>query len=124
MKQCPQCEKIFTDDEFRCPHCMNRLVQYPPNNGMPSNFDSKKCPRCNKIFPIEYRHCPECGIFLIDFNKAQAEAKERERRANEVVHCPKCGSTQITAVQRKWSFMAGFATNKVDRFCLNCKHKW
>lgn len=63
-------------------------------------------------------------------------AKEREkeiRNANknvvnlnsqDIVKCPKCGSTQIQAVSRKWSLMTGILTNKVDRVCLNCKHKF
>ncbi len=44
-------------------------------------------------------------------------------KKNEV-HCPKCGSTQIQMVQRKWSLLTGFMTNKVDRVCVNCKHKF
>ncbi|MDD3325409.1 MAG: zinc-ribbon domain-containing protein [Sulfurospirillaceae bacterium] len=43
---------------------------------------------------------------------------------NNQVKCPKCGSTQIQAVSRKWSLMAGILTNQVDRVCLNCKHKF
>ncbi len=38
--------------------------------------------------------------------------------------CPRCGSTQIQAVPRKWSLMTGLLTNKVDRVCLNCKNKF
>ena len=40
------------------------------------------------------------------------------------VRCPKCGSTQIQMVNRRWSLMTGFLTNKVDRVCMNCKHKF
>ena len=40
------------------------------------------------------------------------------------IKCPRCGSTQIQAVPRKWSIMTGILTNKVDRVCLNCKHKF
>lgn len=40
------------------------------------------------------------------------------------VKCPKCGSTQIQMLPRKWSFMTGFLTNKVDRVCVNCKYKF
>lgn len=43
---------------------------------------------------------------------------------NNQVRCPKCGSTQIQIVPRKYTIWAGFATNKVDRVCLNCKHKF
>lgn len=40
------------------------------------------------------------------------------------VKCPKCGSTQIQMVPRKWSLGMGLLTNKVDRVCMNCKHKF
>lgn len=40
------------------------------------------------------------------------------------VKCPKCGSTQIQMVPRKWSFVMGILTNKVDRVCMNCKKKF
>lgn len=38
--------------------------------------------------------------------------------------CPNCGSTDIQLVPRKWSLFAGIATNKVDRICTNCMHKF
>ena len=40
------------------------------------------------------------------------------------VRCPRCGSTQIQMVPRKWSLLTGFLTNKVDRVCVNCKRKF
>lgn len=57
--------------------------------------------------------------------------EEQIRRANSInysvlnqVKCPKCGSTQIQMVPRKWSLLTGFLTNKVDRVCMNCKCKF
>lgn len=41
-----------------------------------------------------------------------------------LVKCPKCGSTQIQMVPRKWSPLNGFMTNKIDRVCVNCKCKF
>lgn len=34
--------------------------------------------------------------------------------------CPKCGSTEFTPLRKKWSLLAGFATNKIDMVCNNC----
>ena len=45
-------------------------------------------------------------------------------KVKDLVRCPDCGSTQIQLVNRKWSFLTGFFTNKVDRVCLNCKTKF
>lgn len=36
--------------------------------------------------------------------------------------CPKCGCTHFTPVRRKWSFVTGYMTNKIDLVCNNCGH--
>lgn len=41
-----------------------------------------------------------------------------------VILCPNCGSEKIQFVPRKWSILAGIYTNKVDRVCIKCKHKF
>ncbi|MDU5219192.1 MAG: hypothetical protein E6124_00945 [Blautia producta] len=38
--------------------------------------------------------------------------------------CPRCGSHNIQIVPRRWSLLTGFLTNKVDRVCVNCKHRF
>lgn len=38
--------------------------------------------------------------------------------------CPRCHSDNIQLVPRKWSVWMGFRTNKVDRVCVNCKHRF
>lgn len=34
--------------------------------------------------------------------------------------CPKCNSTELTPLRRKWTLFGGFATNKVDMVCSKC----
>lgn len=41
-----------------------------------------------------------------------------------VPRCPRCGSTAIQMVPKKWSPLTGFRTNRVDRVCVNCKHRF
>lgn len=50
--------------------------------------------------------------------------KEVSNNLEYTIKCPKCGSTQIQMVNRKWSLMTGILTNKVDRVCMNCKKKF
>jgi len=38
--------------------------------------------------------------------------------------CPRCRSTSVQLVPRKFSILTGYRTNKVDRVCINCKHRW
>lgn len=52
------------------------------------------------------------------------EFSNSPKQKDNSVKCPRCGSTQIQAVPRKWSLMTGLLTNKVDRVCLNCKNKF
>lgn len=38
--------------------------------------------------------------------------------------CPRCGSSNIQVVQKKWSIWTGFRTNAMQRVCVNCMHKF
>ena len=40
------------------------------------------------------------------------------------VRCPRCRSTEIQLVPRKFSLLTGFATNRFDRMCVRCKRKF
>lgn len=53
------------------------------------------------------------------------EKKRNEEAAQSQSHqliCPRCGSTSFSPVRRKWSFITGFMTNKVDMVCNDCGH--
>lgn len=54
------------------------------------------------------------------------EAEEERKKADESKpRCPKCGSTNITAGQRGYSFWTGFlGSNKTVNRCSNCGHTW
>ena len=58
---------------------------------------------------------------MIEYEKNKMD---KEKAETGKIKCPKCGSTQIQAVTRKWSIGTGLFTNKVDRVCLNCKNKF
>lgn len=40
------------------------------------------------------------------------------------VRCPRCRSTEIQMVPRKFSLLTGFATNKIDRVCVRCQKRF
>lgn len=42
----------------------------------------------------------------------------------DIVRCPRCRSTQIQMVPRKYSLLTGFATNKFDRMCVRCQKRF
>lgn len=127
---CPQCKRTYPNEVLYCYNCNERLQKI-----------AMTCPNCHRNYVNEnYSFCEDCGSALVrihitninttnqsqdsKYTPVSTQFNQAQTTNPNEVHCPKCGSTQITAVQRKWTFMAGFATNKVDRFCMNCKHKW
>ena len=77
------------------------------------------------------------GVFNFGFNNIDDEIIVRTESIGKIipniqiqskkesdVKCPKCGSTQIQIVPRRWSLATGFLTNKVDRVCINCKTRF
>lgn len=54
----------------------------------------------------------------------QKNTESVKKQESNQPKCPKCGSTSIQIVPRKWSLLTGFATKKTDRVCVNCKHRW
>lgn len=97
-----------------------------------------KCVECGKkIGNVDI--CPFCGFDMKKYNREKEENEKRNKelerqraltisqqalKSPNMIKCPKCGSTQIQMVTRKYSFLTGFATNKVDRVCMNCKYRW
>lgn len=151
--QCPECQKEISNQAKTCIHCGYPLkkddIVQDKNiciiDGIPRNLEEQ----INNINNGEYKPlkqlCTEYGMSIADasvlwdilettkqipseYNSSQREEyrtqlKEIEAKSN-VVKCPKCGSTQIQMVPRKWSPLTGILTNKVDRVCVKCKHKF
>ena len=47
-----------------------------------------------------------------------------KQESEDKVRCPRCRSTEIQILPRKFSLLSGFATNKFDRVCVRCKHRF
>lgn len=63
--------------------------------------------------------CEQCG------NTHISENPLIQNNESEEVRCPKCHSTQIQLMKRGWKLTTGFlGSSKVERVCLNCKHKF
>lgn len=45
-------------------------------------------------------------------------------KSPDTVRCPRCNSTQIQMVPRKFSLLTGFATNRIDRVCVRCQKRF
>lgn len=95
-----------------------------------------ECEKCGKILKVQKIYFSvnsnyvkptvsiqcKCGNTTTEtiYSKNSSDLKE----SNNQVRCPKCKSTQIQLVPKKWSLFTGIFTNKVDRVCMNCKNKF
>lgn len=67
----------------------------------------------------------------VDMQDAERQLKEvlpnstlLNDESPEKIHCPRCRSTEIRLVPRKYSLLTGFATNKYDRVCVRCQKRF
>lgn len=67
----------------------------------------------------------------IDMRDAEKQLKEIlpnsplvNNNSPDIVRCPRCRSTQIQMVPRKFSLLTGFATNRIDRVCVRCQKRF
>lgn len=77
------------------------------------------------MIELKQKDIIEYGLKLSQF-KSQLEQKSQiNQQEKNQVHCPKCGSTNITAGQRGYSLLTGFigSSNTVNR-CAKCGYKW
>lgn len=105
MKKCSNCNKLYGDSDFYCAKCNYKLIKV--NENEISDYDKSEIEKINKHEQI------------INSNEITNHKKH-----NQLVTCPNCGRTQIQLVNKRWSWLTGFFTNKVDRVCVNCKKKF
>lgn len=82
---------------------------------------------------LSSRFTPLYTFEAVDMEDAKRQLKEvmpnsplinSDSANNDKVRCPRCRSTEIQLVPRKFSLLTGFATNKFDRVCVRCKHRF
>ena len=90
------------------------------------------CTKCGKELPNDAMFCSYCG------NKVQKTISEEKKE--DLIHCPKCDSTQLTSEQKGFSggkalagalvaggigILAGtLGSNKIVITCLNCGNQF
>lgn len=126
--ECPECGKEISNKAISCPYCGYQNSELNLNSHTIIEYN---CPVCkNKEFIEKLDkgiiECSVCGYCHIVDEKKNKDYKSAYMQTNKqsLPKCPKCGSTNIQMLNRKFSLLTGFATNKVDRVCVNCKHKW
>lgn len=148
--ECSECKKQISDKAECCPHCgcpikLINTDYYCNINGTKYNLaeiidilprigysDDEVHPyyiigMIRDRTPLDPETSELLANIIIETKQIPKEFNgtiEIKLQPSNTPKCPKCGSTQIQMVTRKWSLLTGFMTNKVDRVCVNCKHKF
>ena len=112
-----------------CPHCKSAL-----NEGILKQRNSENvCLVCggSLLGDTVYERSPQYTFDAVDVEDAKRQLKEVlpnsplvNDNSPDIVRCPRCRSTQIQMVPRKFSLLTGFATNRVDRVCVRCQKRF
>ena len=150
---CPECNKEISDKAQSCPHCgypiSNTNSKYRVIIVGYHDTDTSACAGLTETFNIhlEYNelmdilnNSPYTIVECDTVEEANLYARKLQRWGidieitnpngqheyidTNILFCPKCGSTNIQIVPRKWSLLTGIFTNATDRVCVNCKCKW
>ncbi len=116
----------YLDDESvtKCPECDHDIITV---NMSHDDFltirDASNCNR-NLLFAMIKLHDDDPIEYELKMAQFR-EIAERKKAEESKPRCPKCGSTNITAGQRGYSFWTGFlGSNKTVNRCSNCGHTW
>lgn len=104
-------DKPIDLEKFGDTYSLKYTFQAPPED------ENGDCDEAKEVLRREYK--PDAFIESESDNVIKPDAlwiKEGK--------CPRCHSSNIQLVPRKWSIWTGFRTNKVDRVCVNCKHRF
>lgn len=80
---------------------------------------------------LSSQYSPLYTFDAVDIKDAERQLKEIlpnspliNDNSPDIVRCPRCRSTQVQMVPRKFSLLTGFATNRLDRVCVRCQKRF
>lgn len=141
---CKKCGRIMTMGNVICPICGTKFVEtnytadeFSKMTRFNRKADEELCEILRKRYVLnpnnteydeemyykrEDKEIKQKMMLQQQFKEFEEKCEREEAKYHQSTQtvCPKCGSTSFTPVRRKWSFLTGFMTNKVDMVCNNC----
>ena len=118
---CPVCGESLLDDQdcsVETPKETTKWYYYKEGGGM---LDDTLSSHFTPLYTFD----------AVDVEDAERQLKEVlpnsplvNNSSPDMVRCPRCRSTQIQMVPRKFSLLTGFATNRIDRVCVRCQKRF
>lgn len=140
---CKKCQSTFNEIALAnrenpniCPVCGESLLEDGDNNTAETQkektkwyyYDGAGGILTTTLYDDEE---PLYTFDAIDMKDAERQLKEVlpnsplvNDNSPDIVRCPRCRSTQVQMVPRKFSLLTGFATNRLDRVCVRCQKRF
>ena len=139
---CKKCQSTFNesvlvskDNPNVCPVCGESLLEDGDNNTAKTQKEKTKWYDYNEgggtLTDTLYNRSPLYTFDAVDVEDAKRQLKEVlpstplvNSNSPDIVRCPRCRSTHVQMVPRKFSLLTGFATNRIDRVCVRCQKRF
>lgn len=139
---CEKCKSTFNEDILAkrenpnvCPVCGESLLDDQDSSAEPKKEKTKwyYYKEGGGILDdtLSSHFVPLYTFDAVDVEDAKRQLKEVlpnspliNNNSPDIVRCPRCTSTQIQMVPRKFSLLTGFATNRIDRVCVRCQKRF
>ncbi len=139
---CPHCKSTFNESVLAskenpnvCPVCWESLLGDQGDSAEPEKETTKwyyyKEGGGGLDDTLYDEFTPLYTFDAIDVEDAKRQLKEVlpnspliNDNSPDMVRCPRCRSTQVQMVPRKFSLLTGFATNRIDRVCVRCQKRF
>lgn len=138
---CKKCQSTFNEtilanknDPNVCPVCGESLLEDDSSVETPKEktkwyyYDGGSATLTTTLYDDEE---PLYTFEATDLKDAKRQLKEVlpnsplvNNNSPDIVRCPRCRSTQIQMVPKKFSLLTGFATNRIDRVCVKCQKRF
>ena len=85
MKRCPNCKRIYNDNDIYCLNDNYRLVKMDKENSANSKKSNKtiRCPRCRKMISQKDMKCVYCGFDSVSSYISSTKRKEKETQKKQ-----------------------------------------
>lgn len=139
---CPHCKSTLNEDILKqrnseniCLVCGGSLLGDNDNFAEPEKETTKwyyyKEGGGTLMSTLSNSFAPLYTFDAVDIEDAKRQLKEVlpnspliNNNSPDKVGCPRCRSTQIQMIPRKFSLLTGFSTNRIDRVCLRCQKRF
>lgn len=140
--QCPECGKDISDKSDKCIHCGYPLQQTKQNICLVNDKeydlsfllddslkDIEKLVMFVQLTDCYFVACDDTITQIIQTKTIppyiNCITNTEQKLKESLPHCPKCGSTSISTVNRGFSIITGFIGSGSPRnVCQKCGYKW